>query len=231
MDADDLWKGAIEATINVRNLFLASEALCEVNHYGLATSLVILSAEEAIKGMTCAYCSISESKDESKINQDLLNHTIKHELGLDYYCLHHMAARVLKFALYLDGRDDFTDDRKQKIIIDYVNKYQKEVEEKKFPEIAVVEGWRKNANRIKNECLYVGRYKDHWRNPSNTSIKTYKRQKKVSRYFVEAAEASILHNEVDELRAFRDKLFSQHFASGTTALTGRSLSANIKGVK
>lgn len=207
MNTEDLWDGANKAAINARNLFRASEALCDLNHYGPATSLAILAAEEAIKAMTYAYCSIAESGNAAQIKQDLLSHATKHELGLYYYHLHHMSSRVIKFSMYLYGRNDFTDERKLKIITGYLERYKSEVDSDKYNEIKVVTEWKKNANRVKNECLYVGQYKGHWRNPSDTSIKTYKKQKKVCLYFVEAAEASILNNEVEELRAVRDQLF------------------------
>lgn len=207
MNADDLWKGAGECVINARNLFSCSQILYEETFYGPATSLIILSAEEAIKGMTYAYYSISELGESRELKRDLLNHGLKHELGLFYFCLNHMMTRLVQLDFYLQTRTDVTEDRKLLILNEFVEKYKNDFGINEFKEIKAASEWKDNANRIKNECLYVGQYKGHWRNPSNTSKKTYKRQKEICSYFLETAESSIIDNEADELRAFSKTLF------------------------
>ena len=207
MNADDLWAGAREATSNARNLFHSSEILANNKLYGPATSLAILAAEEAIKGMTYAYCSVSGIDEVREL--ELNKHVKKHELGLYYYALHYITARLVHFVSYLEDRRDLSVEEKTKEIEKFVNKYQSDFDQNKIREIALVNEWKKHSNKTKNDCLYVDTYKGHWRNPVNTSRKSYNRQKRICGYFVSTAESSILYSDIEKLRQFSKELFSK----------------------
>ncbi len=194
---DTYWKEGYDLAIqNSKSLFKISENAALGNEFGIACSLNILSAEEALKA---SFLIIKHYNPKGQINEfDKIfkDHKIKHE----------------QLKQFVEFQDKMQIQLKAQIailepLINLARQMSKETQEKNKTDLFSLEetltwlkqrsktklnfgeilNWLKNANNIKNRGFYLDRQNDKWLAPQNITIEKYDMEKLYTKAIIEYA--------------------------------------------
>lgn len=184
--------GYRHALDNAKSLMEIANSAMNLNNFGVATSLCILSAEESIKAIFILQQSKNPNSKVSDFDKIFRNHRIKHEY------LEEFIKEIDRFRIEsLNSYHSYLPDRKSKRSFARKNpKFQETIDwsekhYKSLPEMLDMFDWLKKANDEKNKGLYVDIKNNEWQFPKNTNIslfnKAYKNASEIYIY-VELSE-------------------------------------------
>lgn len=198
LNEDFFNKGYTLSMESSKALFNVSNKSAELNEYGIARSLNILAAEEAIKGITIL-TNVLEPENKFEGWKDIFKfHTVKHDNIALFIWLMDFSARHIE-ELYLNNKHYFdlmeaapkevkdTLMQTLKPILDELEWSRKQKEKGLVLQDALT-WWRNEANREKNNGFYVGENNNIWHNPRAYSKTQYENERKYTQTFIENAE-------------------------------------------
>jgi AbiV family abortive infection protein len=178
-------KGYKLAIDNAKSLYKVAYQSSEVAEYGIANSLNILSAEEAIKAFLLITRAYYPEEDYSDFNEIFFKHGSKHKLLQSFSKAlpiikiftspekysRYILALFQKYFLMLNEnkRSDLEPHMKNLETIfnkHFISNIKKPYKNENFE--ALIEWW-KEANKKKNKGLYVGIENKKWQFPQNFS--------------------------------------------------------------
>jgi len=180
---------------NAKSLFKISNLAGKNKEYGIACSLNILAAEEAIKAIVVLSQTISstiiEPKEFSKVFSD---HKTKHKLikqAVGRIEFAKISSRELLLPI-IERNDDITVEEIRRIrskgfkrISKWVNKLKNHPENS--PLLKEIDWWGK-ANDLKNEGFYVGQKNGKWLDPSLANKERFKVERKYANKIITYTE-------------------------------------------
>jgi len=179
----EFYKTGFELAIkNASSLQKVAKMAAESNEFGMACSLNILSAEEALKAIFLVLKSNYPENDIEGFDKIFRSHKFKHDYIVDFLILNDsMQAINLKWINQIEPKlNSFMD-----LIKDYpieipneLHSVKAEIEwlKNKSEEKIDLEGvlsWLKTANNDKNRGFYVDILKDEWQSPQDFDNKKY----------------------------------------------------------
>ena len=151
---------------NAVKLRSSAEALARIEHYGHATSLLILAAEEALKAIVfCASANGIEVDPEGEIKYKRW-HKARHGL----------ASKLLFIGTYIKRNDIVVNDAEciDRKIINVLRRLYEDVQSDEVPEeVYATLSWWKGANDLKQRGMYVDEAPGGWVTPSEFPRGTY----------------------------------------------------------
>ena len=183
----DFYKEGYDLTLtNVKNLIQVSINAAETENFGIACSLNILAAEEALKAL---FLIIKHYNPEGNINnfdKIFRFHTVKHEELRQIIKFQEVIQAKIKESLnmlepVLAGINKMTEDYKVRNleIINSLNDdyiWFKEQSQLNF-NLEDILTWLKDANKDKNKGLYVDKSNDNWISPSEIPKQKFENEK------------------------------------------------------
>jgi AbiV family abortive infection protein len=140
LDEKEKLEGAMLATQNGRSLYECAKMAQASGHFGCATSLYILCAEECAKAI---YLGLINAKASAKIDSKIFrNHKSKHEIAAHQSSLLHQI-----FGLTNEPTAGHPPHGECGIL-------------------ERIEGWRRSADELKKSGFYVDHTGPRWRSPS-----------------------------------------------------------------
>lgn len=202
MNSEVVWKGAILATANAIQLYKSARTIGDDQSFGVATSLMILSSEEAIKALSYGFAAISnEEIDLNDLERELRAHSSKHALGGFYGSLVTVLPELIKKSDELERNDDVPDFLKRL----RMKTFAKSMMDKSFN--TNFESWLKAANSYKNAGLYVNYVDDKWVSPKDITKAEYATHKETCEYFTGLAYEVIGKGDFHGLVAIRKSIW------------------------
>jgi AbiV family abortive infection protein len=182
-----------------KSLFKVANAAAETNEYGIGTSLIILSSEEAIKAIMCMtkYQNLNSGVDVSIENfKDLFTkHRVKHKHIESALVLYKIRSEELKSIV--DTIDNFLRGVAPSFSIPYEDLRKQYYQQlpiaiQRFetkPDINVndILEWWKSANDWKNEGLYVDIKQGKWHDPRLTDKQRFNTGKMYLEFLIDWA--------------------------------------------
>lgn len=185
---------------NAETLFKNSQLIAENKDYGLACSINILSAEEAIKTVYILLKYFDPSSELEDYTKVFKNHTFKHEKIKSMMTIYDIHIRRLKeqFNAFED-LNEFADriPSEKKQIFENLITVQREVKEYFDDGITIDQliVWLENANVDKNNGLYVGFYGNKWNTPTDFKKEKFVQEAKFTRKIINMAKQFIYIQE------------------------------------
>lgn len=175
--------GANMALDNSKSLSEIARNAAEIKHYGVACSLSILSAEEAIKAFFCINKHyIPSAVEKSEFDSVFKDHKIKHKHIIELLKYMKIVLEQSKDTMQFlgDNIDYYFQTRVRPITIEDKEVFKslvariREITDKPlaFTE-QEISNWWKQANIEKNKGLYVDLRSTHWHNPAQTNVEMY----------------------------------------------------------
>lgn len=189
MDSSFYDKGYLLTLKNAETLLKNSELIAENGDFGLACSLNILSAEEAVKTIYILlkkFDYLNEIQDD--YNQIFISHKFKHQQikeMMTVYDIHILRLDELFKSYNLTQYKTIVlpDEKNQfKNLIEI----QKTIEEYFSDEITIdkIISWLNNANTDKNNGLYVGYKNKKWNSPENFKEEKFIQENKYTKKII-----------------------------------------------
>jgi|GEM_PF-1744932 len=182
---DDLLVAAKEAEKSARSLFNAAQTVAGSKEFGIANSLMILSAEECVKSaiLTAGYFSVELPFDIKPFFSD---HKTKHS----------QAAEIQPVVNFIWGiRDVYVKTLKNRkndygtfFEIALINVFALVISKINSKPVADFSDWWKAANDQKNNGFYVGYHNGKWNFPSTVPKEIYAETLTMVQPFVECLE-------------------------------------------
>lgn len=151
-----------------------SQELAATEHYGVATSLCILPAEESIKAIFILQQSIAPDEKISDFDKIFRSHKVKHEYLIELMKLmdlirFQMMEQYLRYAPTRALRRMFAKKfpEFEKIHRDLIKHL------KPLQEMHAILDWFKKANDLKNRGLYLDIQDKEWKVPKDIDAKAY----------------------------------------------------------
>lgn len=202
MRREDIWRGAQLMASNAAQLYKSAEAVAGGKCYGPAVSLLILSAEEAIKALAYAYAAISDSGIK-EIEKDFRTHKIKHTYGSLIGMFTDVMPKILERAVSIDEDEDTPAFLKRIRFSEYAKKICGGHENEKL------EAWCENANNMKNAGFYVDFVDGAWRAPRLMTERDFLENKEICAYFLHIAYRTLVGCNLNDLIEIRKHLFDR----------------------
>ena len=194
-DPDILKEGGLKSLGNAQNHSDASDTLSKNKQYGLATSHLILAAEEAIKAYELLAISAIGNKNEDNLKVLFRDHNVKLGLVQSLVVLDLLFGRITEALLW---QFEYTEGKPTKEEYAAMKKIQEQKTEKlkewlitqmeDDSEVAVHADWWRNANKLKKEGFYVDFDGSKWRSPKSFSKKDYKKAHKHVNYLIDKVQ-------------------------------------------
>jgi AbiV family abortive infection protein len=175
----DFYKEGYDLTLaNVKRLMLVSNKAAETENFGIACSLNILAAEEALKALFLIIKHYNPEADINNFEKIFRFHTVKHDELKQIIKFQEIIQTKNKEFLsliepVLNGINKMSADYKIKNVetVNSLNddyKWLKAQSENSF-DLDNILIWLKDANSDKNKGLYVDKSNDKWVSPSEIS--------------------------------------------------------------
>lgn len=209
---EDFYKRGYRLCIeNSKALFNVSNKSAELHEYGIARSLNILAAEEAVKGITIL-TNVLEPETKLEGWKDIFkSHTVKHDSIALFCCLmdystRHIEELVATNMHYIDLMETLPKEVKDSLMVTMKPileelEWSKNQKEKGLVLQDALIWWRNDANREKNNGLYVNENNCNWHNPRAYSKEQYDSERKYTETFIENAERFALTINSPQLQA------------------------------
>ncbi len=187
---------------NADVLFNVATKAAEENNFGVACSLNILSAEEAIKAVFLISKHNYPNSEIVGFQEVFRDHKIKHK-NLKYFLessKKHVDGIFEMYSIFLKVEEfgDFLPERKKKELKEEfsdIHYHGQRISKLKENEIVLAEvlNWLDTANNDKNNGFYVGMINDTWQTPKNFDKAKYEKERNY-------AMTAITHaKELDEI--------------------------------
>jgi AbiV family abortive infection protein len=178
-------QGYILALANSNSLLKIADNAAAVQEYGIACSLSILSAEEAIKA--CFYLHKHHYPDMEYNAKHFTSHSKKHE-----HIENHLIAFVYiptRLMRILEKENFKGDSTFCSFLANFLTKQDDDFSQPGDLKSKEIREWPKKANQKKNDGLYVGIHENaSWHNPRDTSQQEYEDERRFSSQMNELAE-------------------------------------------
>jgi AbiV family abortive infection protein len=205
-------EGANMALDNSKSLSEIGQKAAEINHYGVACALSILSAEEAIKAFLCInkhYIPLAVEK--SRFDSVFRDHKIKHKHIIELLKYMRIALDQSRDTMQFlgDNIDYYIQTRARPITINDKEALKSMVARLReivdrplaFTEDEISDWWEQ-ANIEKNKGLYVDLRSSQWHNPAHTNIELYfqsfEYSKVIFEYTVALQSFHLINKIIDE---------------------------------
>jgi AbiV family abortive infection protein len=190
------------AVENADVLFNVATKAAEDNNFGVACSLNILSAEEAIKAVFLISKHNYPNSEITDFQEVFKDHKIKHKnlksfLGISKKHIDNIFEMYSIFLKVEELSDFLPEDRKKKLKEEFsdIHYHGQRISKLKENEIDLAEAlnWLDTANNDKNNGFYVGIRNDTWQTPKNFDKTKYEKERNY-------AVTAITHaKELDEI--------------------------------
>lgn len=180
----DFLKGFQHAIVNSKCLLKIAISSFKQKQYGIASSLNVLAAEEAIKSFYLLIRHYFPSFDLPDFDDIFLKHKTKHR-NLIWFSM--MYSALVDFMIGLYNKDPVVYD---KIILNPSNKLERDVartlkwalkEKKHGLNFKEIKAWLSEANTKKNNGFYVDIHKNGWLVPQEYSGVRFEKEKQYTK--------------------------------------------------
>lgn len=167
MDTDlHYQQGGLLSARNARSLYQAARTLAGTERYGLACSLLVLSAEESIKAIDRAALSIGLDWDPNADKRDKTKHGYRHQI----------ARALIAVASYTRamGVTEIPVGGYSRLLADLAKRFMGDINCRSLPdEVSELWSWWDRANALKMQGFYVDESGDAWKSPESVSRIVY----------------------------------------------------------
>lgn len=185
--------GYILALENSRSLLKIADQSAIQLEYGIACSLSILSAEEAIKACFCLHKH--HYPDMQLDNEIFYLHSSKHKhIENHLWAFVYLPTRLIRILEQENFKEDSTF---CSFLANFIKKQESDFLKPGDLRSKEIQDWNKNANKKKNDGFYVGQHRDNgsWHDPRSLSQKEFENERIFSSKMLELAENfARLHN-------------------------------------
>lgn len=175
-------EGYLYALQNSKSLLKIADLSAQDHEYGIACSLSILSAEEAIKACMCLH---KHKNPNMELDRKIFSsHEVKHDLINSHLISFIYFPKRLLDTLEETATKDFT-------LIEFIclliTKKDSDILTSKDLKPSDIRLWRQKANQIKNSGFYVGfsESKNQWHSPKEKNEEDYCNQRRFASALIE----------------------------------------------
>lgn len=209
---DEYFKTGFELCLqNSKSLFKIAEKSADENEFGIARSLNVLSAEEAIKGIFVLTGLVSPIYNTNDWKDVFSKHKVKHETIISFLALMEVYKARLKplikrYNELIEQSGKVSKLAQNKILVE-TKHLREEIEwlktQESNPELIKesLRWWEEQANNEKNNGFYV-REKSGWKSPNESTKEDYLRERRYSKellMFADRYSKTILNPQVIKL--------------------------------
>jgi AbiV family abortive infection protein len=175
---DRAWEGLRLALENSHRHLICAEALAGIGQCSVATSHLVLAAEETVKGAVFWAIAMEAPVPEREVRNLLSNHTIRHELA-DQMILMNLVFGGFIEALMPFHPSNFTSDTEFRKARMAAAKRHFEALAERFtsnaPDDVLLRGreWWPVAPQLKNQGFYVDYAAGRWASPNDLTVAQY----------------------------------------------------------
>ncbi|MES2134347.1 MAG: AbiV family abortive infection protein [Bacteroidota bacterium] len=195
---------------SAKALFGVSNKSAELREYGIARSLNILAAEEAVKGISILTNILEPETKLDGWKEIFKSHTVKHDSIAIFVCLMDYSARHIEELVasqkhHFDLIETLPKEVKDKLmeglkpLLDELEWSKKQKEKGLILQNALI-WWKNDANREKNNGFYVGENNNIWHDPRGYSKEQYESERNYTQTFIENAERFAITINSPQLR-------------------------------
>lgn len=194
MEDSNYKKGYLLALENARNLFSSAEVIAEKNQYGLAISLLVLSAEESVKSYTIITQDFFPEKKIENYDKAFENHKFKLEAIRSLVGYSKIIGKMndLIWGDVIKNIDEPIDELAKiksegvKKAVEWLN-YQS-TPESKSSQLSIENEWWRQAKALKEDGFYVRSSGKGWHTPANSKKEQYLKTRKYVSKFIDGVE-------------------------------------------
>lgn len=207
MDSKFYQEGYKLALENSMSLHSNSELIAENKNYGLACSINILAAEEALKSIYIMLKHFNQNYEIDDYKKVFNSHTYKHEKIKNIMLIYDIETTRIKelfnayqpiFEIYEQSKPNLSDENKTAFEnLEKINNRYKKYNSKNIDKIL---DWLNEANNDKNNGLYVGQKSNKWTSPLHFPEQKFNRENEYTREIIKIAqEFEYTHLQLKEL--------------------------------
>jgi AbiV family abortive infection protein len=184
-EPESFQKGYLLALDNAQSLLKIADQSAAMTEYGIARSLSILSAEEAIKACFCLHkCHYPDMLLDKEI---FYSHLSKHKhIETHLWTFVYVPTRFIRILEQEGFKEDSTFCT---FLANFIKKVDDDFSEPGDLKAAEIRDWNKSANKKKNDGLYVGLNRDNgiWHDPRSLTQRDYEADRRFSAKMIELA--------------------------------------------
>lgn len=199
-------EGANLSIKNAQELYSVAEGLGKDGSYGLASSLMVLSAEESIKAFGMLGRGVYEKKWGSDLKKFFRSHKHKHDNAGFFLVMCNFMEEIIQEIEDIENDPNITPEECKAVII---KKFQASILEKlknsdeKF--ISIV-NWQVSADDIKKQGFYVDFSNEKWNSPNSVTENTYIQYRDIALNLLRKMQHGIENVSIEELEKSYSKI-------------------------
>lgn len=195
-----LWEGMSLALISAKDHFEVGERAAVNCKYGIATSLMILSAEESTKSMGLLGYALTEKYDDRFIKPLFTSHRAKHDAAKAVMAMIRFMEITAETIHSVQSDPTIPETQKPAVFVERMTKRAKENVDGNKDDFGDLAFWQHAANELKNRGFYVDWCDGKWQSPGSMDEATYQDVRTRAESLIKVMNALIEQGGIAQVR-------------------------------
>jgi len=197
---ETLWEGILLGDSTAKQLWEVGSHAAKDGKYGIATSLMILSAEESIKAMGLLAHALTGKPDDDFVRPLFSSHRAKHNAAKAIMFIVRIMEVMVENIHEVQEDQAIPEEKKPSVFFERMAKRANDNVNGSAKDFHDLQFWQHTANELKNRGFYVDWCQGKWRTPASIDEATYQDSQKRAEKFIQVMQAIIDQGGIAQIR-------------------------------